>query len=210
MEDFIHRLKGQLTRDLPGEEAQFRMAPTQRMRMEEALSKALRPQQSAVLLYLFPDQDDWRIVLMKRPDYDGAHGGQISIPGGRLEPGENHTQAALREFREETGIPVSRTQLLGRLSELYIAQSSFLVKPFVASAQQRPRFDPDPVEVEQIIELTVSALMSEATVKRGRVRLSSDVRVETPYFDVEGHMVWGATAMILSELKEILSGRSRP
>lgn len=210
MEDFIHRLKGRLTRDLPGEEAQFRMAPRQRMRMKEALSGALRPQQSAVLLYLFPDQDDWRIVLMKRPDYDGAHGGQISIPGGRLEPGENHTQAALREFREETGIPVSRTQLLGRLSELYIAPSSFLVKPFVACAQERPRFDPDPVEVEQIIELTVSALMSEATVKRGRVRLSSDVRVETPYFDVEGHMVWGATAMILSELKEILSDRLHP
>ena len=147
---------------------------------------------------------------MKRPDYDGAHGGQVSIPGGRLEPGENHTQAALREFEEETGISVSSSQLLGRLSELFIAPSGFLVKPFVACAQERPRFDPDPVEVEQIIELTVSALMSEATVRWGRVRLDSDVQAETPYFDVEGHMVWGATAMILSEFKEILGDTPYP
>jgi 8-oxo-dGTP pyrophosphatase MutT (NUDIX family) len=210
MEGFIARLKAGLAGNLPGEEAQFRMAPRARLRMEEALSRTSRLQHSAVLLYLFPDQDDWRLVLMKRPDYDGAHGGQVSIPGGRLEPGENHTQAALREFEEETGISVSSSQLLGRLSELFIPPSSFLVKPFVACAQERPRFDPDPVEVEQIIELTVSALMSEATVRWGRVRLSSDVQVETPYFDVQGHMVWGATAMILSELKEILGDTPYP
>ena len=210
MEGFIARLKAGLAGNLPGEEAQFRMAPRARLRMKEALSRTSRLQQSAVLLYLFPDQDDWRLVLMKRPDYDGAHGGQVSIPGGRLEPGENHTQAALREFEEETGISVSSSQLLGRLSELFIAPSGFLVKPFVACAQERPRFDPDPVEVEQIIELTVSALMSEATVRWGRVRLDSDVQAETPYFDVEGHMVWGATAMILSEFKEILGDTPYP
>lgn len=210
MEDFIQRLKGRLTRDLPGEEAQFRMAPRARQRMQEVLSGNTRPQQGAVLLYLFPQHSDWRIVLMKRPDYDGAHGGQVSIPGGRLEPGENHTQAALREFEEETGVCVSNSQLLGKLSELFIPPSRFLVKPFVAYAQERPQFDPDPVEVEQIIELTVSALMSEETVKRGRVCLRAGVLVETPYFDVEGHIVWGATAMILSELKEVLSDRRYP
>ena len=210
MEGFIARLKAGLAGNLPGEEAQFRMAPRARLRMKEALSRTSRLQQSAVLLYLFPDQDDWRLVLMKRPDYDGAHGGQVSIPGGRLEPGENHTQAALREFEEETGISVSSSQLLGRLSELFIAPSGFLVKPFVACAQERPRFDPDPVEVEQIIELTVSALMSEATVRWGRVRLDSDGQAETPYFDVEGHMVWGATALSLSEFKEILGDTPYP
>ena len=104
MEEFIHRLKGRLTRDLPGEEAQYRMAPRTRLRMREALSEATRPQQSAVLLYLFPQQSDWRIVLMKRPEYDGAHGGQVSIPGGRLEPGEDHTQAAAGIQRRDGGV----------------------------------------------------------------------------------------------------------
>jgi len=204
MEDFIQRLKSRLARNLPGEEAQFLMAPMARPRMSEALSMAAQQRQSAVLLYLFPQHGDWRVVLMKRPDYEGAHGGQVSIPGGRLEPGEKHKQAALREFEEETGISVSSRQLLGNLSELFIPPSNFLVKPFVAYATDRPCFDPDPLEVEEIIELPILTLMSDLTVKRDQVCLSSGDWVETPYFEVEGHMVWGATAMILSELKEIL------
>lgn len=204
MEDFIQRLRNRLAGDLPGEEAQFLMAPMARPRMSEALAMTVQQRQSAVLLYLFPQQGDWRIVLMKRPDYEGAHGGQVSIPGGRLESGEKHKQAALREFEEETGVSVSSRQLLGNLSELFIPPSNFLVKPFVAYATDRPCFDPDPVEVEEIIELPILTLMSDVTVKRDQVCLSSGDWVETPYFEVEGHMVWGATAMILSELKEIL------
>lgn len=204
MVDFIEKLKNRLTGDLPGEEAQFRMASNDRPRMSEALSMAAQQRQSAVLLYLFPEQGDWRIVLMKRPDYDGVHSGEVSIPGGRLEPGENHTQAALREFEEETGVSVSNRQLLGNLSTLFIPPSNFLVKPFVAYATDRPSFEPDPMEVEEIIELLISTLMSDVTVKRGKVCLSSGIWVEAPYFEVEGHMVWGATAMILSELKEVL------
>ena len=204
MEDFIQRLRNRLAGDLPGEEAQFLMAPMARPRMSEALAMTVQQRQSAVLLYLFPQQGDWRIVLMKRPDYEGAHGGQVSIPGGRLESGEKHKQAALREFEEETGVSVSSRQLLGNLSELFIPPSNFLVKPFVAYATDRPCFDPDPVEVEEIIELPILTLMSDVTVKRDQVCLSSGDWVESPYFEVDGHMVWGATAMILSELKEIL------
>ena len=204
MEDFIQRLRNRLAGDLPGEQAQFLMAPMARPRMSDALSMTVQQRQSAVLLFLFPQQGDWRIVLMKRPDYEGAHGGQVSIPGGRLEPGEKHKQAALREFEEETGVSVSSRQLLGNLSELFIPPSNFLVKPFVAYATDRPCFDPDPVEVEEIIELPILTLMSDVTVKRDQVCLSSGDWVETPCFEVEGHMVWGATAMILSELKEIL------
>ena len=204
MVEFIDRLKVRLAGDLPGETAQFRMAPKIRLPMSQALQSESQPRQSAVLLYLFPQQGDWRIVLMKRTDYDGPHGGQVSIPGGRLEPGENHRQAALREFEEETGIGVDSRQLLGSLSDLFIPTSSFLVKPYIAHAAERPLFDPDPVEVEALIELMIPALLSDTLVKQGKVRLTSGAWVETPYFDVEGHMVWGATAMILSELREVL------
>lgn len=203
--EFIERLKIRLAGDLPGEDAQFRMAPVTRPRMKESMSTAVQYRHSAVLLYLFPQLDDWRVVLMKRPDYNGTHGGQVSIPGGRLEPGENHLQAALREFEEETGVGVSGSQLLGGLSELFIPPSKFLVKPFVAYAENPPCFDPDPVEVEAIIELSLPGLMSDVMVKQGRVCLSDGTWVETPYFAVGGHRVWGATAMILNEFKEVLS-----
>ncbi len=204
MQGFVDRLKDRLAAQLPGEEAQCRMAPVARLRMREALREAPRRRHGAVLLYLFPDQGDWRTVLMKRPEYDGVHGGQVSIPGGRLEAGESHEQAALREFAEETGVGVDRQQLLGGLSELYIPTSHFLVRPFVAHGAQRPVFRPDAIEVEEIIELTVSALLSDASVRRGHVRLGTGAWLETPYFEVHGHRVWGATAMILSELREIL------
>ena len=94
----------------------------------------------------------------------------------------------MREFKEETGVSVRDSQLLGTLSELFISPSQFLVRPFVACAEDRPEFDPDPVEVEQIIELPVSALMNEETVKRGRVRLSTDVVVK-------GHAYAGANTI---------------
>ena len=204
MNDFIEKLKSRLADELPGETAQFRMAPGSRKRTSGTLWESVGPQQSAVLLYLFPHLGDWRIVLMKRTQYDGAHSGQVSIPGGRLEPGEDHMQAALREFEEETGVCVDRRQLLGNLSELFIPTSNFLVNPFVAYTDERPRFDPDPLEVEQLIEMQVPRLISDGSVKRGSVPLGNGVRVDTPYFDVQGHVVWGATAMILSELKEVL------
>ena len=201
---FIERLRSRLTGDLPGEAAQYRMAPAARPRMDEALSVSTQQRQSAVLLFLFPQQGEWRTILMKRTDGGGVHSGQVSIPGGQLEPGENHAQAALREFQEETGIDVNSSQLLGKLSELFIPPSNFLVRPFVAHANQRPQFEPDPVEVEELIELPISDLMNDLTVKRGTVRLSGGAWVQAPYFDVLGHTVWGATAMILSEFKEVL------
>lgn len=204
MNGFIEKLRSRLAGTLPGEAAQFRMAPMTRRRMGKGRGEAAALRHSAVLLYLFPHQDDWRVVLMKRTEYDGAHSGQVSIPGGRLEPGEDHLQAALREFQEETGVSVDDGQLLGSLSRLFIPTSNFLVDPFVAYATERPQFEPDPVEVEQLLEMLVSQLISDTSVRQGSVSLGNGVRVDTPYFDVQGHVVWGATAMILSELKAVL------
>ncbi|MCP4286926.1 MAG: CoA pyrophosphatase [Gammaproteobacteria bacterium] len=204
MLDFIQRLRDQLTRQLPGEDAQFQMAPMKRLRMREALAAAPEVRQSAVLLYFFPKRDDWYIVLMKRPDYDGTHSGQVGIPGGRLEAGESHLQAALREFEEEIGIAVDGSNLLGKLSDLFIPPSNYLVQPYVAYSLESPYYVPDPVEVEEVIELSATWLLNRSAIKRGKVRLNSGVVIESPYFEVAGHTVWGATAMILSELKQIL------
>ncbi len=206
MDGFITGLANRLAGDLPGEKAQLRMAPPYRPGMHDALSSVASPRQSAVLLYLFPEQAHWHLVLMKRPEYDGAHGGQVGIPGGCLEPGENHRQAAVREFIEETGVPVDSEQLLGCLTDLFIPSSNFLVRPFVACATERPVYSPDPVEVEEIIEFEIASLLHESTIRRGRVCLSNGASIEAPFYAVQGHVVWGATAMVLSEFKEILRG----
>lgn len=160
--------------------------------------------QSAVLLYLFPRDRQWHTVLMKRPAYDGVHSGQVGIPGGRLEPGEDHREAALREFQEETGIQVPGAQVLGRLSALFIPVSSYQVEPFVAYAASAPLFEPDPFEVDELIELPLGVLCDDATVKCGHFLAANGLYVDAPYFDVAGHQVWGATAMILSELRQVL------
>jgi 8-oxo-dGTP pyrophosphatase MutT (NUDIX family) len=204
MMHFIERLRDQLARHLPGEDAQFGMAPMARPRMREALAAAPEVRQSAVLLYFFPKQDGWYLVLMKRTDYDGTHGGQVSIPGGRLESGEDHLQAALREFEEEIGVGVDSHNLLGKLSDLFIPPSNYLVKPYVAYTLEMPLYAPDPLEVAEVIELPIDWLLNDSAVKRGKVRLSSGVSIESPYFEVAGHVVWGATAMILNELKQVL------
>ena len=204
MDNLIARLRRGLEQPLPGETAQYRMAPPARPRLADALPDPESARQGAVLPYLFPHQSEWRLVLMQRTADAGPHSGQISIPGGQVESGENHLQAALREFGEETGVVVERRQLLGELSTLYIPVSRFLVQPFVAYADTRPTFDPDPVEVAGIIEMRIDALLDDASTRHRTMHVRGRSIERVPYFDVDGHHVWGATAMILSELKALL------
>ncbi|MDJ0738657.1 MAG: CoA pyrophosphatase [Gammaproteobacteria bacterium] len=205
MTDFIDKLRQRLAADLPGEAAQYRMAPDARARPAQLRAARIPMQQSAVLLYLYPRDAAWRIALMRRTAYDGPHSGQVAIPGGRLEPGETHEQAALREFAEETGVAVARGQVLGGLSELFIPVTGFQVRPFVAHGDEGTTFAPDPVEVAAIIEMPLQLLLQDTTVGHRDVELSSGVRVRAPYYDVEGHVVWGATAMILSEFRQVVA-----
>jgi 8-oxo-dGTP pyrophosphatase MutT (NUDIX family) len=204
MDDLIEHIRRQLGRPLPGETAQFRMAPPARPRAADTRSVVDSFKQSAVLLYLFPHESQWHIVLMKRTPDAGPHSGQISIPGGQVESGENHLQAALREFGEETGVAVEPEQLLGELSALHIPVSRFLVKPFIAHAEARPVFDPDPIEVAAIIEMPLPVLLDDNSARHCAMQISGRTIEQVPYFEIDGHRVWGATAMILSELKALL------
>ena len=183
------------------------MAPPARPSPADVQSVVANFRQSAVLLYLFPHGSEWRIVLMKRTADAGPHSGQISIPGGQVESDENHLQAALREFGEETGVRVDHEQLLGELSALQIPVSRFLVQPFVAHTDARPVFDPDPIEVAAIIEAPLTLLLDDACAKHCAMQIRGRTVERVPYFDVNGHCVWGATAMILSELKTVLLAR---
>jgi 8-oxo-dGTP pyrophosphatase MutT (NUDIX family) len=133
-----------------------------------------------------------------------VHSDQLSFPGGRLEPDERHIDAALRETREEVGVPESQWQTLGELSTLYIPPSHFVVQPFVACSFHEPAFNPNPSEVEQLIEFPMSAFLRHGIVKRKSIFVKTFNReFESGYFDVDGHVLWGATAIMVQEFRSL-------
>ena len=160
----------------------------------------------AVLIALYPDNGVIRTVLMKRPDYDGTHSGQISFPGGKVEDVDVDIVAtALREAEEEVNIKPSDVTVIGQLTQLYIPPSNFLVHPVVGILNSPPELIPDQHEVESIHVPELSYLLRDDIIGEKDILLSTGYKLRTPYFLVDGHTVWGATAMVISELKDVLS-----
>ena len=163
------------------------------------------PRLSAVFILIFNKADEAYISLIERPKYDGVHSGQIALPGGAKDKEDkNLSETALRELYEEIGIPKSAVTVLGELSNVYIPPSKFLVSPFIGVTSTYPNFQKDDYEVEQVIEVPISLLFDDAIVKSGTVPVNNgQFKMKVPYFDIYGHKVWGATAIILSEFKAI-------
>jgi 8-oxo-dGTP pyrophosphatase MutT (NUDIX family) len=207
-EDLIEHLTKRLSGPLPGLSAHLKMASPSRLKwLMEGMnwSKAKR---SGVLILLYPDDGITKIVLIQRPDYEGMHGGQVSLPGGKREESDTDlVDTALRETQEELGIPSHSVHVIGKLSELYIPPSNYLVLPVVGFTHDRPSFKPDPVEVKEIIEVDIDQLFDPhfRTIKEIRVK---GFTLSAPCYTVNGAMIWGATAMILAELAEVISPRS--
>lgn len=206
---FLNALQDGLL-NLPGKEAQYRMAPS--LRKQELLHNwpIKDARQSAVLILLYPDaaeQDRWKTVLMKRNEYPGAHSGQISFPGGRYEKeDDNYRMTALRETEEEIGVSQQEIETIGKLSEIYVPASHFMIHPFVGYLRRRPAFTPDPTEVAELLEIPLRKLFHEETKSETEILLKSGNKLTAPYYNVHGEVVWGATAMIISELEVIVSG----
>ncbi len=203
--DFIEKIEQRLHQPLPGKAAQNKMAHKIRMKVGEPSSDA---KIACVLSLLYPKNNDWYIILMKRVSKfkEDKHRGQVSFPGGKLEPTDESLAAgALREAQEEVNVDPAQVKLLGQLTYLYIPVSNFLVYPFVGYTKQRPNFIPDPNEVASIIEFPLNHLFDSNNIKEIDKKISPNLILKgVPYFDIKGEVVWGATAMILSELVEIL------
>lgn len=189
---------------LPGREAHRNMIPVARLSdidtepPPDAVS-------SAVLVLLYPIGDEIHTAVILRSEYDGVHSGQISLPGGRWEPTDKDVvETALREAQEEVGIQREQLTLIGSLSKLYISRSNFLVFPAVAFCMERPDFKADPVEVQEVIEIKLQALLDPETKIQKTLQLSQSFSMDVPGFLVEGHFIWGATAMIFSELISVI------
>lgn len=205
-EDFVDKLKVRLSMPLPGMEAQLRMAPPKRLPTDVYLKmKDVNPKRSAVLVCFYPKQESVYTVLMQRPNEQGYHSSQVSFPGGKVEKGDvNFEQTALREAYEEVGINPAEIEVIGHLSAVYIPVSNFLVHPVVAVAPTAPDFRMNITEVQEIIETDCSVFLNPQ-IKSTAVFLSSGgLSVEAPFYHINRFRIWGATAMMISELEEVI------
>lgn len=199
-EVITERIRILLTGELPGEKAHNLMIPEVRKKIEIPEQN----REAAVMILLYPDRDSVNIVLIKRAEYDGAHSGQISFPGGMKEESDPDLMTtAIREIAEETGLIPTRIRMLGKLSPICIPVSAFQVQPFVACYDKTPEFNPDPVEVDFLITIPLVHLLDKGNRKKEKWNLSG-IRTEVPFFEYNNFKIWGATAMIMSEFIEII------
>ena len=205
---FLDQLQRDLREPLPGRDAQLRMAA--RDADGRAFDRAARDdaRRGAVLMLLYPHQNQLHLPLIVRPTYDGVHSGQVALPGGGREPGDADLVAtALREAHEEVGILPGNVSVLGALSPLYVFASNYLIQPVVGWATTQPDFRRDPHEVAALVKAPLAELLDERSYRRERWHLRGR-EADVPFFAVQGQTVWGATAMMLSELLALPGVRS--
>jgi 8-oxo-dGTP pyrophosphatase MutT (NUDIX family) len=195
-------IRAELGKPLPGEKSHIKMFPSTRKPQEGSAPF----QQGGVLILLYPDNGALTTVFMKRVEDNTPHSGQISFPGGRTEPADLSTQdTALRETEEELGVVASSVEIIGRLTPLQIHVSNMEVTPFVGFFYERPQFNPCSKEVDYLIEARLTDLLNPRIIENKSL-VSRDNKLSIPFYNVKDNHIWGATAMILSEFLDILTG----
>jgi 8-oxo-dGTP pyrophosphatase MutT (NUDIX family) len=205
-QEFLRYVPKLIDAKLPAIDAHIKMAPLERLEsLMNSNSDDKIPRIAAVLMLFYPKNQRTHLVLIVRNSYEGIHSAQIAFPGGKYEvKDQNYAQTALRETHEEVGIDPEKIELLKPFTELYIPPSNFMVHPFLGISKEELVFIPEPAEVAKIIELPLSVFLDDALVVDTNLSTSYAENIRVPAFKIEEHIVWGATAMILSELKEVL------
>ena len=193
--------------ELPGEQFHLKMAPIERLLELKRKARDLdSAKKAAVLVLFYPSaQGETQLILILRKTYKGVHSAQVGFPRGKLEPEDANMQAAaLREAEDEVGVPRDRPKVLKELTEIYIPPSNFFVQPYLAMVDHRPDFVKQDEEVEALIEVPLAELMNLDNRITQRLMTSYAVEIDVPAFQLQGHVVWGATAMMLNEVHEIV------
>jgi len=206
--EFEKRIVKVAKMELPGETVQMKMAPAERLReLKEEIIQVKNAKQAGVMVLFYPTlEQQTNLILILRKTYKGVHSAQVGFPGGKIESIDNSIQdAALRETEEEVGVPRNDISIIKKLTEIYIPPSNFFVQPFLGITQNSPNFIPEEKEVESIIEVNLNDFMDNKCITSRIITTSYAVDLEVPAFHLNGHIVWGATAMMLNEVRELIS-----
>jgi 8-oxo-dGTP pyrophosphatase MutT (NUDIX family) len=203
---FFNAITNVLNVELPSISSHVKMAPLERVKMmEENSYDPSSVRKAAVMMLFYPKNEVTHLVLIVRNSYPGVHSSQIAFPGGKVEEIDfDLKQTALRETHEEIGIHPNDIDVIRDFSSIYIPPSNFLVFPFLGVSQTELTFKLQEEEVAGIIELPLSALLDDTIMSIKNLETSYSKLIEVPVFQIEEHTVWGATAMMLSELKDVL------
>ncbi len=193
-----------LQQELPGKQAQLEAIPYRKIDYGTFNMDAAK--KSGVLILFYLKENEPHIVLIQRPIYEGTHSGQISFPGGKVEEGDIDIEyTALREANEEVGIVIADVETIGKLTDMYIPVSNFLVTPVIGFVNYSPKFIIDKREVAEIVLVKLSDLIQINELILNKVKINTGLKIEVPSFELNGKIVWGATAVILNELRHILN-----
>lgn len=203
-DEFKSRMIVRLTEPLPGVEAQMKLSP-QPVNLDRFVVRERPDARPCAVLILFHRGDSGlHFPLIQRPVYLGAHSGQVALPGGKHElEDENLIYTALREAKEEIGADPSAIKILGTLSELYVPASNFKVLPVVAFTDASPTFVPDQHEVVEVLSASVQELFQQK-IEIKEMMVGEGMKIISPYYQVNNRVIWGATAMMLAELLQVL------
>jgi 8-oxo-dGTP pyrophosphatase MutT (NUDIX family) len=202
--DFIKYIPKIEKEKLLSTDAHAKMAPLERISFLKGANYIDKnPRKAAVLMLFYPKEGITHLALIVRNTYPGVHSSQIGFPGGKVElEDKDLEQTALRETHEEVGIHPDKIQVIKPFSEIYIPPSNFLVYPFMGISHEELEFIPDLDEVKRVLELPLSLFLDDATIAKVKMTTSYATDIEVPAFMVDKYVVWGATAMMMSELKE--------
>ena len=206
-ETFIKSVSKIKNLNLPGETSQFKMSPPFRKSLiDESKAKMKHAKKAGVMALFYPNHTgETHLILILRKTYKGVHSAQVGFPGGKFENDDPHIEfTALRETQEEIGVPINSVEVLKPMTPLYIPPSNFTVSPFFGITHDTPKFVKQDDEVEGLIEVKLTDFIDDTNVNDVAVMTSLNVELEVPAFILNGHVVWGATAMMLSELKDLL------
>ena len=203
LENLAARLATRLQQQLPGAAAHDPLRAIPVGDFKPTFEHKLPPKPGGVLILLYEEDGHIKFPLTKRPEYTGAHSGQVSLPGGKAEPGEDVIQTALREGEEEIGIDRNSVTVIGKLSEFFVIPSNFIVRPVIGTVRN-PVFKPDSYEVSRIISCSLFDLLLDGAIKQKEILAAGKFKMMAPHFEIEGEVVWGATAMMLNEFRTIL------